>query len=191
MVLLNKLDPNKIKMVWIPSHVDLTGNEKADKLANEALHLDNINSTNYLEIQEIRPIIKDYIINKWQLEFNLDNKGRLYKTICPNVSTNIKFSDPCRNKEVQINRLRIGVAITNKRLFQMGKHISGLCDTCQVMESVEHLLLECKQEDISTILRNQCVIYKSDFNLKSLLDIGCLQNTVYNLVKRIKKGKIL
>ena len=59
------------------------------------------------------------------------------------------------------------------------------------MESVEHLLLECKQEDISTILRNQCVIYKSDFNLKSLLDIGCLQNTVYNLVKRIKKGKIL
>jgi len=191
MLLLNRLDVNKIKIVWIPSHVDLTGNENADRLAKEALSLENISSTNYLEIQEIRPLIKDYIINKWQLEYNIENKGKLYKTICPIVSTNIKFCDPYRHKEVQINRLRIGVANTNKRLFQMGKHINGLCDTCQVMESVEHLLLECKQEDISTILRNQCVIYKSEFNLKTLLDVGCLQSAVYNIVKLIYKGKIL
>jgi ribonuclease HI len=188
---LNQIDPNRINMVWIPSHVDLTGNERADKLAKEALSLDNINSTNYLEMQEIYPLIKEYILNKWQLEYDIDEKGLFYKNICPNVSTNIKFLDPSRQREVQITRLRLGVALTNKKLFQMGKHPNGFCDVCQVKETVEHLLLECKKENISTTLKNQCEIYKSDFNLKTLLDVGCMQGVVYNLVKLINKGKML
>ena len=73
----------------------------------------------------------------------------------------------------------------------MGKHPNGLCDACQVEESVNHLLLECKKENISTILKNQCEIYKSEFNFKTLLDIGCMQGEVYKLVKLINKRKIL
>jgi ribonuclease HI len=191
MIQLNRLECDQVKMVWIPSHVDIKGNEKADELAKEALSLDNINSTNYLEIQEMYTLLKEYMVNKWQIEYNSENIGKFYKNICPTVSTNIKFSDPNRHKEVQINRLRLGVAITNKRLFQMRKHPTGLCDTCEVTESIEHLLLECKKENISTILKDQCNSYKSEFNLKSLLDIGCLQSAVYNLVKLINTGKIL
>jgi len=191
MMQLNSLESNQIKMIWIPSHVDIKGNERADKLAKEALSLENINSTNYLEIQELNTLIKDYIINKWQIDYNIHDKGKFYKSICPLVSTNIKFSDPYRHKEVQIGRLRLGVAITNKRLFQMRKHPTGFCDTCEVTESIEHILLECKKENISTILKEKCNSYKSEFNLKSLLDTGCLQSTVYNLIKIINKGKIL
>ena len=191
MMQLNRLEPNQIKMAWIPSHVDISGNERADKLAKEALNLDNINSTKYLESQEMNTFIKDYIINKWQIEYNVEKQGNFYKTICPLVSTNIKFSDPYRHKEVQISRLRLGVAITNKKLFQMKKHPNGLCDTCEVTESIEHILLECKKENISNILKDKCNSYKSEFNLKSLLDVGCLQSAVYNLVKIINKGKIL
>src|SRR5688572_11668958 len=86
---------------------------------------------------------------------------------------------------------RLSVAITNKRLFQMRKHPTGFCDTCEVTESIEHILLECNKENISTILKEKCNSYKSEFNLKSLLDTGCLQSTVYNLIKIINKGKIL
>ena len=68
---------------------------------------------------------------------------------------------------------------------------SPLCDTCEVTESIEHILLECKKENISNILKDKCNSYKSEFNLKSLLDVGCLQSAVYNLVKIINKGKIL
>lgn len=73
----------------------------------------------------------------------------------------------------------------------MGKHPTGLCDLCQVEESIEHILLQCNKENISSILKNQCLIYKSDFNLKSVLDIGGIQTTVFNLVNQIYKEKIL
>lgn len=64
----------------IPSHID---NDRADTLAKEALTIDHINSTNYLELQEIFTLIKLYIINKWQIEYNADNRGHFYKSICP------------------------------------------------------------------------------------------------------------
>lgn len=34
-------------------------------------------------------------------------------------------------------------------------------------------------------------MYKLDLNIKSLLGVGCIQGTVYNLVKNNNKGKIL
>jgi len=188
---LNKLDYDKITMVWIPSHIDIKGNEKVDKLAKEALSLDLINSTNYLELQEINTIIKQYLLNKWQLEYASDRRGQFYKSINPVVSTDIKLSDSNRQLEVQITRLRLGMANTNSRLFKIGKHPTGLCDLCHVNENIEHLLLECKKENIGDVLRNKCGLYKSEFTLKTLLNEGHLQRTVYSLIKVINKGKIL
>ncbi|HMG39082.1 MAG TPA: reverse transcriptase domain-containing protein [Nitrososphaeraceae archaeon] len=188
---MSKLNNNQVRFIWIPSHIDLTGNDRADTLAKEGLCIDHINSTNYLEFQEIFTLIKLYIVNKWQLEYNDDNRGHFYKSICPIVSTDIKYLEPYRHKEVQISRLRLGVANTNQRLFMLKRHSSGLCDTCQVKDTIDHLLLDCKKEDISNLLRNICQLYKDDISIKTILTIGLYQNEVYRLVGLITKGKIL
>jgi len=103
------------------------------------------------------------------MEYDKDSKGRQYKSICPKVSTNIKYSDPCRKKEVHIGRPRLGVSLTNHSLFKIGKHPNGLCDTCQVQDTIQHLLLECERDNIASLLKDQCNIYKSEFNLNTLL----------------------
>ena len=188
---INCLDNNRLTIIWIPSHVDLIGNDRADNLAKEALDLDRINSTNYLELEEMYSLIKPFIINKWQIQYDLEKKGKMYKTICPTVNNNLKFIDPDRQKEVQIGRLRLGVANTNKKLYIMGKHPTGFCDSCQTAGDIEHLLLACNQNNIATVLKNACNMYKLEFNLKSVLDVGCIQGTVYRLVKELNNGKML
>ena len=190
-LLLNQLEPSKVTMIWSPSHIDIAGNDRADRLAKEALGLDCVNSTSYLENQEMFNKIKPFIINKWQLEYDSIFSGHFHKSICPIVNTDIKYSDPSRVTEVQISRFRLGVVNTNHRLFVMGKHPNGLCDTCQSDDSIEHLLLNCKKEGIANDLQTQCLIYNSEFNVRSLLGIGSLQNAVYRNVKLITKGKLL
>ena len=188
---ISKLNSNQIRFIWIPSHIDVAGNDRADTLAKEALTIDHINSINYLELHEIFTLIKLYIINKWQIEYSNDSRGHFYKSICPIVSTDIKYLEPYRHKEVQISRLRLGVANTNQRLFIIKRHDDGLCDTCKVRETIHHLLLDCKKEDISEVLRNKCQLYKHEVSVKTLLTVNLFQNEVYRLVKIINKGKIL
>ena len=125
-----------------------------------------------------------------QTEYN-NNKGYLYKSICPDVSTLNKFTDPCRHKEVQISRLRLGKALTNHRLYRIGRHPDGLCSLCQTPDTIQHLLLQCKKHNISTLLKDQCTIYKLEPNLRSMLDVGCIQTVVYRLVKQINEDKVL
>ena len=73
----------------------------------------------------------------------------------------------------------------------MKRHYNGLCDTCHVMETIPHLLLDCEKEDISKVLRNKCQIYKNEVSIKSLLTINLYQNEVYRLIRIITNGRIM
>jgi hypothetical protein len=180
-----------VHLIWIPSHVNILGNEKADALAKQSLRMPIINSTNYLELQEVFSIIKLYVIDKWQSYYDSDLRGLHYKYICPVVNSSLKFTDLNRKKEVQISRLRLGKVNLNERLYLMKKHDSGLCSVCKVTENIDHLLLTCKKENISDVLRNACVSFKLDFNTKNLLDDGYMQSVVYRLINQITKGKVV
>src|SRR6218665_4225135 len=96
-----------------------------------------------------------------------------------------------KRKEIQISRLRFGKANLNERLLLMKKHENGLCSLCKVRENIKHLLLDSNKENISNILRNACVAYKMGFNIKNLLDVGCIQNTVFRFVSRITNEKVV
>jgi ribonuclease HI len=187
----NQITLSEVCLVWIPSHVNIVGNERADMLAKQSLSKPIINSTSYLELKEVFSLIKSYVVDEWQRNYNSDTKGHHYKSIVPMVDTNIKFHDLNRKKEVQISRLRLGKVNLNERLHFMKRHANGLCNLCKVTESVNHLLLACRKEDICNRLRDICIVYKSEFNLKSLLGIGCMQSEVYRIVNQIYKGKIV
>jgi len=73
----------------------------------------------------------------------------------------------------------------------MGRHPTGNCNTCKVKGDIEHLLLQCTENGIAVKLQEKCEIYKNEFNLKTLLEVGCYQNFVYNLVKVMNNGKIM
>ena len=135
---------NTLTHVWIPSHISIKGNDKADLLAKQALAYTNVEITpvffnqNYLYQQ-----IDKVIIEHWQEDYNKTQQAHFYKLHQPTVNRDIKFTHPIRQIETAITRIRLGVAFVNKTLHKIKKHPTGLCDTCNKTEDLEHFLLHC------------------------------------------------
>jgi len=188
----NRITLSSCEIIWIPSHVDIYGNEIADKLAKEALNIAYINSTEYIELPEVYPMIKSYIINKWQSEYSSDQRGRFYKALYPTVSTDIKYLEyQNRKKEVQLTRLRLGHVNLNNRLYNLKIHPTGLCDMCNVRETTVHLLLHCQKEHIAKTLREKCTSKNLDVTVKNIICNTDLQSELYGKIQQIYKGRII
>ncbi len=75
-------------------------------------------------------------MSKWQDKWNKGNTGRHLYTIQKEVGR-MRKTGRCTKEENIISRLRLGHARLNKTLHLIGKHPSGLCESCQEEESVE------------------------------------------------------
>ena len=66
--------------MWVPAHVGIVGNEKADKLAKEATAKEQVELSIKLSKSEGKSIIWRAVNKEWQEEWDKESKGRhLYK----------------------------------------------------------------------------------------------------------------
>jgi RNase H len=131
-----------VNLIWVPSHINILGNERADKLAGQATKNPSIDITLPLEIKEIDPFIKTYINRKSQEEWN--NSSSTYKEIQPQISNQPFFTHPCRKTEVCITRLQLGRCKLNHYIHQLDPSVSSLCNKCGKEETIHHFLLQCR-----------------------------------------------
>ncbi|MEE9605315.1 MAG: reverse transcriptase domain-containing protein [Candidatus Scalindua sp.] len=130
-----------VKMLWVPSHIGIAGNECADMLAKEALNQPSVINIQF-ELRDIYGLINEFILNRWQCSWS-NTPNHFYKMICPKVSFKVKFHDPNRRKEVQISRLRFDCTTLKGHLFKIGSHPTGDCDLCSDFEDPRHILFDC------------------------------------------------
>ena len=70
----------EITFMWVPAHVGIVGNEKADKLAKEATAKEQVELSIKLPKSEGKSIIWRAVDKEWQEEWDKESKGRrLYK----------------------------------------------------------------------------------------------------------------
>jgi len=153
--LVNK-NKNKITVVWIPSHVGISGNEKADLIAKIATSNESIQTFHPHDTKQEITNIDKYVTNKWQEKYTTASTGSVYRAIEPKVSKNIKFKNANRQKEVLITRLRFGKCRLNKYLFDIKKHDDGQCMDCKVPETIQHVLLQCTTNGFREQLFHLC-----------------------------------
>jgi ribonuclease HI len=136
----------QLRLQWVPSHFGIQGNEKVDDLARLAVSVgEEVRVKPFYS--EILPKFKSKCYELWKTHFDEKSlhKGIWYKTMQsepPRIPwfASVSLSRRC---VVTLLRLRSGHILSNKFLHLMKLSNSPNCDTCGVVEDVQHLLIEC------------------------------------------------
>ncbi len=62
--------------MWFPAHVGIKGNEEADKIAKQAVDDEMVEIELPHSIREIKSVIKEKVIKKWQQYWDNESTGR-------------------------------------------------------------------------------------------------------------------
>ncbi len=131
-------------MLGTGTYRDSIGN---DNLAKKALKKNLVDVKVPLGRNEIKSVINRKIIRIWQQRWENSSKGRWYYNIVKSVGKKEQLYGRHRKEEVMISRLRMGHTGLNSTIALVGKHENGMCDECDVSETVEHVLIECSKYD--------------------------------------------
>lgn len=130
---------SSVIFMWIPSHIGIPGNEKADREAKNALQL-NISEPELL-FEEIKKIVKNAIWNQAQNEWHNTTNNKL-REIKNTIKPYSKIIYQNRKNEVTLTRLRIGhTKLTHKYLLE--KEEAPKCPRCYQPVTIKHIIADC------------------------------------------------
>lgn len=170
-----RLSGNSIELVWVPSHTNITGNEKADTLAKKGTNFDTY--LNYkLDPQNYLPTLKKQLWEQWQLEWQNTTrvKGRWYagfQPFFPKKPWFSKFPYSGRRHITTIIRMRTGHCLTSEHKFRIGVADNPLCE-CGQIEDLNHLIFDCPINvtlDFDLYRKLVACQIKAPINISSLL----------------------
>ena len=71
--------------------------------------------------------------------------------------------------QVTANRLQLGKCRLNHYLHTMGKHDTGLCDICDVQETVQHYITGCKNDITNLVKQQLCIKANIDITVANII----------------------
>ncbi|XP_064486022.1 uncharacterized protein LOC135398559 [Ornithodoros turicata] len=134
-----------VRLQWVPSHIGLSGNSRADAAARRA-HQD-VGPPASMPLTSSACLIK---IREWcasEMRRSVEDAVRsnaYIQSIDPTMQF-APYQQLVRAEETLLHRLRLNVAYTPQYLCRVGKRRSASCATCGAVADVEHLLLICSE----------------------------------------------
>ena len=129
-----------IEFCWIPSHIGIIGNEKADRAAKAALDLEE--PLKFVPYTGKYPQVKEYVNKCWQEFWNRSNGQKLYEMMP--VIGEFNVSSLTRKEQVIIHRIRIGHTRLTHSYLMEGRLNAPLCDFCDdEILTVKHFMIYC------------------------------------------------
>lgn len=134
-----QLQHKTVKVLWIPSHIGIKGNEDVDKLARGSIGDDTIPTIQEIVHTDYKKTVKDSIIREWQSQWN-NSQSKLFQ-VNKHV-TPWKSNPASRNHQIILYKLRIDhTRITHSYLLSIRN--PPTCEVCQSQLSIQHILEEC------------------------------------------------
>ena len=178
----------QICVVWIPGHVGETNNEQVNASAIRATEQTEVEIRHQISTTDAKQTISKHIDTLWQTQWNDATKGLHYRSIEPTVTRRIKLTDMNRKREVIKTRLRLGKCCMNSYLKTLNRHHDGNCNTCHVPETIEHYILECRNNvELFNSVKNSCTKQNIRSDLAEILKNPETLNIVTDYIIRSKR----
>jgi len=131
-----------IILIWIPSHSQITGNERADENARQAISSPDAKKINGFTLHDAKSLSKTITSNIWLRAWRLGSTKLneiKHTTLAWPFPPNIP-----RKIETAINRMRIGhSSLTHQHL--MKREDPPICTSCGTQLTIKHIITECRQ----------------------------------------------
>ena len=157
-----------ISFCWIPSHVGIRGNERADAAAKTALSLPE--SDIKVPHTDLRQKANAHFIAKWQTRWNTIAFNKL-QTVKPQIGETELKNIVKRREEGVLHRARMGHTHLTHSYLLRGEDAPE-CIPCQCLLTVEHILIHCVDVSLTRIK------YYSVTSVKQLFDTVDPRNIV-------------
>ena len=141
---LNRLQKigKSIEICWIPAHVGILGNEKADAAAKSAIGCSIYDI--HLPYKDYVTALKQQIKTKWQSQWSEVPDNNKLRQIKPSVELWQSSIQNDRQTEVLLTRLRLGhTRLTHGFLMSSPHEEIPRCQSCDSVLTIKHILCEC------------------------------------------------
>ena len=134
-------------LCWLPSHMGISGNERADSAGKAALQKDVSNCLiSYIDAYQY---ISQYVRDMWQREWDTAVNNKLH-AIKPLTGEQPSAYRSIRRDEVVLSRLRLGHSYLTHSYLLKGEPPPE-CVTCKYRLTISHILVDCIEYDFFQI----------------------------------------
>ena len=151
---------SQIEFCWIPSHIGIKGNEKADSIAKRVI--DHKLYEIKLPFSDFKPRIFNYVNSLFQTKWNDCCRNKLHE-INDTFRPSLKMYSENRKEDIILTRLRIGHSRLTHKHFLLNEEFPE-CIPCGCPLTIKHVLIECV--DTADIRRQyfNCIDLETLFN---------------------------
>ncbi|KAL0841295.1 hypothetical protein ABMA28_015012 [Loxostege sticticalis] len=174
-----------IHLAWIPSHTNITGNEKADKLANEAVHCGDMHPYKNYCHDLTASLPKSHLRISWEenWEVTSQSKGKYYKYIQPSIPVKPWFSKMKLSKiaTTTLIRMRLGHVCSPSFLAKIHIISDDMCACGSDVGDLNHIFFNCSLNDNSSFINSLllahvpfptsivCLLCSNDVNIYNII----------------------
>lgn len=142
----------EVSFAWIPSHSGISGNEKADQLAKDAVVCGDMFPFCNFSV-DLASLPRIYLQDSWnEAWMEKPDKGKFYRTIQPSIPVKPWFCSVKLGKKITsiLIRIRLGHCCTPAQLAKFGIGPGPACSCGAELGDINHILFSCPLYDRSS-----------------------------------------